>query len=649
MKSEVPEDRTTLNRNVNNISLQTGEEFAAEFLQDRAALRRLPSVITNVNQHSPRRVGCNLNAKNHQLGYEDHTGNFGLRRMDSDDFVPSPGYVADVNHKGYPSNISRYYWEYGGAGQVSSKVYDEKNRNCVFAGQTSPHHHYAIESPRLYHPYVPVFSEGSFSGKMKFLCSFGGRIVQRPGNGKVRYVGGDTRILSIRKNIMWGELMKKTFAICNQPHTIKYQLPGEDLDSLISVCSDEDLYNMIEEYQELERIGSSQRLRIFLVSLNESESSSSVEVRTMQPNSGEYQYAPMDRSPRKSSSGQSLASQSSQFGNNSDYSPSFPRDSPTSAYALEKDCSPSNSNLMGLFTGSFCQFSPKLLPSKSFNQLPSMSHVPFQHMDHDIPNAHYYADHHPHTAVEGDAVSPIFMGKFPGQDSYYADAMGYYHGPSQQMNYHHHNMYLVDTDQTSRPHRVTGFHHRSRSEDFEPFSLNARSGLRHGRPMPKEGGFYNDGSLSHPQDPPGLLSGSNDKDGSDSKMTQVISDSKLHELDLKPLEEVNRAKLPLMTTTRSSNDSQIRQEKIAKSGPHLEPHCKEDSGEDMLKWKNRNNSQQDQYIKEFRENIEFKPYVIAMKLHDLPNINYLQNANLSSHDLLSVSEFYLPVIVFTIA
>ena len=44
--------------------------------------------------------------------------------------------------------------------------------------------------------------------------------------------------------------MRKTSAICNQPHTIKYQLPGEGLDALISVCSDEDLHHMIEEYQE---------------------------------------------------------------------------------------------------------------------------------------------------------------------------------------------------------------------------------------------------------------------------------------------------------------------------------------------------------------------------------------------------------------
>ncbi|KAI5421207.1 hypothetical protein KIW84_044877 [Lathyrus oleraceus] len=64
------------------------------------------------------------------------------------------------------------------------------------------------------------------------------------------------------KNITHEELTRETSDICNQTHTIKYQLPGEDLDALISVCSDEDLHHMIEEYEELERGGGSQRLRI---------------------------------------------------------------------------------------------------------------------------------------------------------------------------------------------------------------------------------------------------------------------------------------------------------------------------------------------------------------------------------------------------
>lgn len=54
----------------------------------------------------------------------------------------------------------------------------------------------------------------------------------------------------------------------NQPFTLKYQLPNEDLDSLISVASDEDLENMVDEYDRLNNRNSSLkksgRLRLFL-------------------------------------------------------------------------------------------------------------------------------------------------------------------------------------------------------------------------------------------------------------------------------------------------------------------------------------------------------------------------------------------------
>lgn len=57
----------------------------------------------------------------------------------------------------------------------------------------------------------------------------------------------------------------KTLTVWNQPHTIKYQLPDEDLDALISVCSNDDFHHLIEEYHELENVEVSQRLRVFLV------------------------------------------------------------------------------------------------------------------------------------------------------------------------------------------------------------------------------------------------------------------------------------------------------------------------------------------------------------------------------------------------
>ncbi|PON66107.1 Mitogen-activated protein kinase kinase kinase [Trema orientale] len=645
-------DRAAVKRNANNISLQTGEEFSAEFMQDPAALRRLTPVITNVNHRSPKRVGFNLNTTNHEPVYEDRIGIFGPRRMDHEynpevsDFGSSPAFVAEVDHKVYPNNISRYHWEYGAAGQVSSgRIGDELNRDRISAGPTTPHH-YGVESPQSYNPFVTGFSEGSNSGKVKFLCSFGGRISQRPNDGKHKYVGGDTRILSIRRNITWEELVKKTSAICNQAHTIKYQLPGEDLDSLISVCSDEDLHNLFEEYQELERTGGSQRLRIFLVSLHESESPSSAEARPMQANNGDYQYVVavngmLEPSPQKSSSGQSLTSQSSQFGNNSDYSPSFCRGSPTSAYTLEnKDCiSPSSSNLVGLFTRPVSQFPPRLLPSKSFNQLTSMSPFQVQHMDPENSNLHYYMDQ-PYVAGNGDGNNPFVVGKFPCQDSNCVDPMGYYYHGHSQMNYHPYNKYLMDSEQPSRPQQM-GFHQRSRSGDFESSQLNVQSGMKSWRPMLKDGNFYCDSSFSYPEDSLDLSSASNDKDGYRNKMMHALSDSKLQELDHRssdggitlPLLNIEQGKLHL--ASGSSKGSPTHQEKIANRMPQAEQHeiqvsdreqhyYKGRQGEEMMSWTNRNKANDNQYKTEFGDNLEVSSYAKTAEVSDSSNINYVR-------------------------
>ncbi|KAK8458500.1 hypothetical protein SEVIR_3G391000v4 [Setaria viridis] len=118
---------------------------------------------------------------------------------------------------------------------------------------------------------LDMVSESPLAGKVKFMCSFGGKILPRPSDGKLRYVGGETRLISINRNFSWKELMQKTLTICSQPHIIKYQLPDEDLDALISLSCDEDFQNMMEEYDNLEKANGSVRLRIFLVSLTECE------------------------------------------------------------------------------------------------------------------------------------------------------------------------------------------------------------------------------------------------------------------------------------------------------------------------------------------------------------------------------------------
>ncbi|XP_044499254.1 uncharacterized protein LOC123220746 isoform X2 [Mangifera indica] len=338
--------------------VQTGEEFSCEFLRDRTAQRRITVMNDGAHRH-PVQIGFNFNQKN-QAVYKDLNGIHGSRRKDYEcnadvsDMVSAAGYAPEIDNTAYTDKSSRYPWQYGAIGQKSGKFSDEIYSDQVIKEPiVSPHR--KVGSPPSYNYSGPVFMENALSQKIKFLCSFGGRILPRPNDAKLRYVGGETRIISIRRNVTWKELVKKTSAICKQPHTIKYQLPGEDLDALISVCSDEDLHHMIEEYQELERIEGSQRLRMFLVPLAEPETPSSLEGRDTQQSDADYQYffavnGMLNATPRRSSSGQSLASQQTTLGTASDHSVSFYRDSPTSIYTSEnKDYSSNSSNFGGAF------------------------------------------------------------------------------------------------------------------------------------------------------------------------------------------------------------------------------------------------------------------------------------------------------------
>uniref|UniRef100_A0A7N0SWI8 Protein kinase domain-containing protein n=1 Tax=Kalanchoe fedtschenkoi TaxID=63787 RepID=A0A7N0SWI8_KALFE len=116
--------------------------------------------------------------------------------------------------------------------------------------------------------------ESSYGKKVKFLCSIGGKILPRPNDGLLRYVGGDTRIISVRKDVSYEELLLKMANTYGQLVAIKYQLPDEDLDALVSVSCPDDLENMMEEYEKLvERSpDGSAKLRVFLFPISELDS-----------------------------------------------------------------------------------------------------------------------------------------------------------------------------------------------------------------------------------------------------------------------------------------------------------------------------------------------------------------------------------------
>ena len=108
-----------------------------------------------------------------------------------------------------------------------------------------------------------IESKMKSSETIKFLCSYGGKILPRSSDGKLRYVGGLTRVLSVDRSIsftgsfcaqeyvlfllfVWKrmlifffsfftELMVKLVEFCGYSVTLRCQLPNGDLDTLISI------------------------------------------------------------------------------------------------------------------------------------------------------------------------------------------------------------------------------------------------------------------------------------------------------------------------------------------------------------------------------------------------------------------------------
>ncbi|KAJ8755632.1 hypothetical protein K2173_022227 [Erythroxylum novogranatense] len=99
--------------------------------------------------------------------------------------------------------------------------------------------------------------------RVKFLCSYGGKILPRPLDGHLKYVGGETRVIAVPRDINFSELMKKLCLELDEDMILKYQVMPEDLDVLVSVRSDEDLKHMFDEHDRQENEGNP-KLRAFL-------------------------------------------------------------------------------------------------------------------------------------------------------------------------------------------------------------------------------------------------------------------------------------------------------------------------------------------------------------------------------------------------
>ncbi|CAN8236233.1 unnamed protein product [Cochlearia groenlandica] len=108
------------------------------------------------------------------------------------------------------------------------------------------------------------------NGKLRVMCRYGGDIVSLPQSKSMRYVGGDIRIVAVPSSAetsfasLIGHL-KVTLGI-SYPFKVKYQLPDQELDSLISVETDDDVEIMMEEHGYLSSDSSipKSRIRLFL-------------------------------------------------------------------------------------------------------------------------------------------------------------------------------------------------------------------------------------------------------------------------------------------------------------------------------------------------------------------------------------------------
>lgn len=184
----VSDVRITADHSVSDVCVQTGEVFSPQFMRDRVALRRLSDMSDeDQQQQQQKRIGLGFNPSN-QLVYEDLSGILGLKRMNSESSselssTPITVYAAERDNTVYPNNASKCQWEYSATGQASGAYADEINRGVQFGPMTSTL--YALDSPRSCYPCGAVFGDFSANDKMKFLCSFGGRILPRPNDGKL--------------------------------------------------------------------------------------------------------------------------------------------------------------------------------------------------------------------------------------------------------------------------------------------------------------------------------------------------------------------------------------------------------------------------------------------------------------------------------
>ncbi|XP_008811866.1 uncharacterized protein LOC120109084 [Phoenix dactylifera] len=104
--------------------------------------------------------------------------------------------------------------------------------------------------------------------KLRLRCSFGGAFVPRHPSGELRYVGGESRIISVdRRGIGLSKLVSRLSELCPDcSFSLKYHLPESPSSQpeLISISNDEDVRIMVRNHDRLAAHGKAYRLRVFL-------------------------------------------------------------------------------------------------------------------------------------------------------------------------------------------------------------------------------------------------------------------------------------------------------------------------------------------------------------------------------------------------
>ncbi|XP_039045068.1 uncharacterized protein LOC120184758 [Hibiscus syriacus] len=263
--------------------------------------------------------------------------------------------------------------------------------------------------------------------RVKFLCSYGGKILPRPSDCKLKYFGGETRMVAVPGDIKFSELMKKVNSMVEGDMVLKFPIIPDELDALVTVKSDEDVKHMVDEYRRLESEGTP-KLRAFLFPSNPIVVEN--QMNPVDHYAIEQRYIEAINGIVRPSSNNTSGRLTPVNPNRSNFSPSASTSpkaaSPDISSFLLEPPSVSNGNQHNKPPMPKVQSSPNM-----YNlHLPSI----YNHSNHQVfqPHYHYHQNHqqlHPY-GIPSPRTCPDFRAeKPPGPHEFVRGAMGHGHVP----------------------------------------------------------------------------------------------------------------------------------------------------------------------------------------------------------------------------